>query len=418
MNNDVNTDVKVKRKLNIIPKIVCLVLAVIIWYYVMQVDNPDYKQTFTGIKVNLVNTDELTNRGLSIFTGTSYNADITVSGKKSVINNYTSDDITVNADVFKNYKSAGMQVVELDVTLPNGLTLVDQDNSISVFVDEKMSAKIPVTVDQRTGATTSADYETGTLIPEFAEVTVKGPKTIVENIDHATVRADFSSFGLLESTVTTEGTVSLFNADGDELSSAYITLDYPTMKVTYPISLTKQVKLGVTFKYGYFNDSNVSVEIDPAEVTVKGDATAVKNLDVINIAVIDEKQIEKDKTLTFEITPPDDEYTFADEDFSTASVTITNVGTSTKIFRTTALDVIGGDKSCKISEEYLDVTLRGTPEQLASVSADDIKVTVDLTDYNGSVTGETLYDATVTLPAKYEGVYEIGSYKLTVSVDK
>ena len=58
--NNVNSDGvraegKAKRKLNLLPKIVCLFFAVVIWYYVMQVDNPEYKQTISGIKVNLIN---------------------------------------------------------------------------------------------------------------------------------------------------------------------------------------------------------------------------------------------------------------------------------------------------------------------------------------------------------------------------
>lgn len=404
-----------KRKLNIIPKIVCLFFAVVIWYYVMQVDNPDYKQTFTGVTVSLVNTDELTSRGLSIFTGTSYSADITVSGKKSVINNYTSDDITVKADILKNYTTAGMQVVDLDVTLPSGLTLVSQDNTISVFVDEKTSLKLPVTVDQKTGATTSADYEPGVLTTEYSEVTVKGPKTIIDNIDHAVVKADFSDFGVLESTITTDGTVIIYNKNGDIVSSAYLSVDYPTMKVTYPIYLTKSVPLGVTYKYGLYNDNNCKATIEPETVEVKGEASVVKKLDTIYVGTIDEKQIEKDKTLTFDI-PTSDDYAVIG-DVTTAAVSITNVGTQTKIFRVENLVCNGGSKNCEILNEYVDVTVRGSAVQLAGISADDITLTCDLTDYDGSLSGEYEFDAKVKINTS-SSVWEIGTYKLKISVNQ
>lgn len=409
---DAVPDTKVRRKLNIIPKIICLLFAVLIWYYVMQVDNPDYQQTFNGIKVNLVNSDELTNRGLSIFTGTNYSADLTVSGKKSVISKYTSEDIVVQADILKSYTSPGMQVVDLDVTLPSGLSLVNQDNTISVFVDEKTSVKIPITVDQRTGATTSGDYEPGTLAPEFSEITVKGPKTIVDNVDHATVKADFSEFGVLESTTTTDGTVVLFNKDGDELSSAYLSIDYTTMKVTFPIYLTRELPLTVSYKNGLYNDSNVSVSITPETAQVKGDASYIKKLDNIEVAVIDEKQIEKDKTLTFELVPTDD-YTFAD-DIATVDVKITNVGTITRIYRVTNFSVNKGGKDFKITNEYVDVTLRGPAAKLEAISADDITVRCDLSDFNELSNGE--YDATIAISGNPSDVWEIGTYKLTVSV--
>ena len=419
MNNTANdpgarAEGKAKRKLNILPKIICLFFAVVIWYYVMQVDNPDYQQTISGVKVNLVNTDELTNKGLSIFNGTSYTADITVSGKKSIINSYTSEDISVKADVLKSFNTPGMQVVELDVTLPAGLTLVSQDNTISVFVDEKTTVKIPVTVDQRTGATTSAEYETGTLYAEFSEVTVKGPKTIVDNIDHATVKADFSEFGVLESTITTVGNVSLYNKSGEELSSAYLTLDYPTMKVTYPIYLTKEVPLSVDLKYGLYKEDNANIVINPASVLIRGDAAAIKSINGITCGVIDEKQVERDKTLTFGLVP-EDGYSFV-EDVTAAQVTITNVGTSTRIYRVTNLSVIGGDKNCSVADEYVDVTLRGPAAQLAAITAGDISVSCDISDYDTKINGEMAFDATVSIAGNRSGVWEIGYYKLTVSV--
>ena len=406
---------KIKRKLNIVPKIVCLFFAVLIWYYVMQVDNPDYKQTFTGVKVSLVNTDELTNKGLSIFTGTNYTAEITVSGKKSVINNYSSDDIVIKADVMKNYKSPGMQTVDLDVTLPSGLTLVSQDNSISVFVDEKTSLKLPVTVDQRTNATTSEDYDSGTLTPEFSEITVKGPKTIVANIDHATVKADFSGFGVLESTITTVGTVSLYSKSGEEVTSPYISTDYSTMRVTYPIYLTKKVPFTVSFKYGYYNDNNVNVVITPAEVAVKGEAAFVKKLESIEIGVIDEKTIDKDKTLTYNL-PEFEEFSYID-DISDASVKITNVGTITKTYRVTDLRVNSDGKKCEILNDYVDVTLRGTAVQLAGITSENVSLSVDLSNYDDSLSGEFDFDAVVAINGSSKNIWEIGTYKLTVSVE-
>ncbi|MBR6917538.1 MAG: hypothetical protein IKN38_05080 [Clostridia bacterium] len=416
-NAELFNDIKPKRKLNIIPKIVCLLFAVIIWYYVMQVDNPDYKQDFSDIKVNLVNTDELTNKGLSIFTGTSYSADITVSGKKSVINKYTSDDITIRADVLKNYTSPGTQIVDLDISLPSGLTLVSQDNTISVFVDEKTTVKIPVSVDQRVGATTLADYEAGTLTSEYAEVTVKGPKTIVDTIDKAIVKADFSEFGVLETTIKTSGNVYLYNKDGDEITSAYISLDYPVMDVTYPIYYTKDVALTVSYKYGFYNDENVSVEIVPATVSVTGDASYVKKLDSIEIAVIDEKQINKDMSLTYDLKSTN-EYTFTDDSITSATVNITNVGTVTKIFRVTNLEVIGGDNKCEIADAYVDVTLRGTAARLSKLTSDDITLTCDISGYDDSISGEMNFDADVVIEGSPEGVWEIGSYEITVSVNE
>ncbi len=402
---------KTKRKLNIVPKIICLLFAVMIWYYVMQVENPDYQQTFTGVKVTLVNTDELTNRGLSIFNGTNYIADLTVSGKKSVINSYTSDDITIRADVMKNYTSPGMQTVDLEVSLPSGLTLVDQDNTISVFVDEKTSRKFTLEVDTVTknSATISDDYQAGTIVIDPSEITVKGPKTIMDNVDRAVIKADFSQFGKLESTISTEGTVFLYDANGNEVSNVYIENPYPTVKLTYPILFEKEVELNVTYKNGYYNDTNVSAVVSPSSVKVLGNASDIRNLTSVDLPAIDEKTIDKDVAVVTVPLEGSELYSIVDN-ITSAEVTLTNIGTTTSTYRVTNLKITGDGGKFSPVNEYVDVVLRGPYAALAAIDADDITLQCDLGNYSDPPEGE--YNAAVIISGSPAGVWEIGAYKL------
>ena len=90
-----------KRKYNIIPKIMCLAAAFVLWLYVMQIDSVDTESTFTGARVYLAeNTSEIESRnGLFVYSGDGTLVNVTVTGRKSVINSYTSDDIRVEADL-------------------------------------------------------------------------------------------------------------------------------------------------------------------------------------------------------------------------------------------------------------------------------------------------------------------------------
>ena len=89
-----------KRKYNIIPKIMCLAAAFVLWLYVMQIDSVDTESTFTGVRVYLENTSEIESRnGLFVYSGDGTLVNVTVTGRKSVINSYTSDDIRVEADL-------------------------------------------------------------------------------------------------------------------------------------------------------------------------------------------------------------------------------------------------------------------------------------------------------------------------------
>ena len=76
-----------KRKYNIIPKIMCLAAAFVLWLYVMQIDSVDTESTFTGVRVYLENTSEIESRnGLFVYSGDGTLVNVTVTGRKSVIN--------------------------------------------------------------------------------------------------------------------------------------------------------------------------------------------------------------------------------------------------------------------------------------------------------------------------------------------
>ena len=127
-----------KRKYNIIPKIMCLAAAFVLWLYVMQIDSVDTESTFTGVRVYLENTSEIESRnGLFVYSGDGTLVNVTVTGRKSVINSYTSDDIRVEADL-SGVTAAGIYDIKLSARLPNGLTLSGMSaDTIPVYVDER-----------------------------------------------------------------------------------------------------------------------------------------------------------------------------------------------------------------------------------------------------------------------------------------
>ena len=40
-------------------KVLCLLAAVVIWLYVMNVENPDYEQTIESVPVKIINSEEI-----------------------------------------------------------------------------------------------------------------------------------------------------------------------------------------------------------------------------------------------------------------------------------------------------------------------------------------------------------------------
>ena len=81
-------------------KLISVVFAVVIWFLVVMISNPKDSVTFSGIQVNLINT-ELLEAGDKIYD-IKDNTDkvrVTVEAPRNVINQLRSSDIVAEADV-------------------------------------------------------------------------------------------------------------------------------------------------------------------------------------------------------------------------------------------------------------------------------------------------------------------------------
>jgi len=161
-------------------KAVCLLLACVIWLYVMLVDSPDHEETFHSVDIELINTSILEDEhSLSVYSGYGNVVDVTVVGKKSDISRMSAEDIRITADV-SQIGEAGTHTLTLSADLPAGLSLgALSQNSVQVYCDEK-SSKV-VNVRARLVSFVS-EYSIGSLEPEYDTVVVSGPKETLDQI--------------------------------------------------------------------------------------------------------------------------------------------------------------------------------------------------------------------------------------------
>ena len=69
-----------------------------------------------------------------------------------------------------------------------------------------------------------------------------------------------------------------------------------------------------------------------------------------------------------------------------ATVTVEIVGLETRTFKVTSISTINSAEGAEVEilTESIDVVLRGAPEDLAAVKAEDISAVADLSDYKDS----------------------------------
>lgn len=403
------------RRYHIVPKLVCVFLAFIFWIYVMEIDSPDNEEVFEDISVTVVGTTELENdKNLSVFSGYDTLIDVTVKGQKSVISKYKSEDIVVTADVSGIDKS-GMYTLDLFYDLPSGLTFVDSNiDKVTMFIDRRISANISIEPVLKAYKISTADYGLGTVTCDTQIITVTGAESVINEIEKGVVEVNMRDQHLTES-VTTDGVIVLKNQNGETVDSRYIKLSKTHVSVNIPVYGFKNVPLKVSTKYGFLNKDNSTITVEPEKIRIKGEPSALSNIEYIEVTSIDEKKIAGDTELSAHITLPENVYLAEGQsDNATVNIKFNNFIKKTFVIEK-FLITNSGNLNVNVVDPSIQVTVIGERGAVNRLTEDDITVTVDFTNYKDN-TGIVNTPAVITVNSESGTVYELGYYDVQVEI--
>ena len=286
---------------DLIPRLLCVVIAVIIWLYVMSNESPDYERTFSGVTVSIENAALLSSEyDLSVISGYGERADITVTGKKSDLISYSLEDIVPSVDV-GSITTPGKHQLSISVTTPDGCTVGSvSPTSIEVYIDQIATKTLPVVVNI-SQVQHEQSITLGVPTPDVTAVTVSGPASVIEAASRAVVDL---ALGELTTGVTARGTLHVVTEDGATVDNPYLTLSQTSVGVTVPVYIEREIPITVGTKYGYFNEDNTRITVSPKSLTVRADPALLEGVDAFEIATIDENGIVTCKgvgTVTFVI---------------------------------------------------------------------------------------------------------------------
>ena len=301
-------------KKDLLVKVCCVFFAVVLWYIVvLTTGNTEYEKTYYSVPVSISNANLLSeNGGLSILSGYDYNINITVRGNRSKLSTYTSEDIIASADV-SSIEEAGEHNVPVEINCPpsSGFSVVSQSlDTIKISVDKLVSVDFDVDVNIQNARYDVDKYALGTPVVSPQKITVKGPEKLLESISGAFVNLDL---GNINSNIGFNSRIVLLDNNSEQISSPYISLSKDYAEGTVPLLpieeatkiIEKVVPLVASFKHGYYNASNTSVIISPANVTIRGYESTLSKIESIDVFSIDETKFTSSTIIGCDIVPPE-----------------------------------------------------------------------------------------------------------------
>ena len=409
--------VKTSKYQNVVAKVLCILAAMILWFYVASTNTAIEEKKFTGVPVTVLNTDVIESElGMTVISGYDYTVDLTLQGAKAELDRISIDEITAYVDV-GNISTSGEQALEIHTSIPSGITVVNQSASlIRVYIDKSISIRVPVKVTQ--SSFVFEPFSIGTPEPSVDSVIVTGPAAELEKVDHALVALDLLDLGRIEKSVTATGKPILMDSNGEEITNSFVKLQTTELTVRVPVYTQKEVKLVPMYKHGYYDNANVTATVTPASITVKGDPDELADIDEVGL-YIDETEIDDNGADRCYIDIPITNLGNVENISTYTSARVDFVHSNTETFKFTVKNIsVKNPNNLKyvLESSSVEIELRGSSvaRSLLNETSNNIKAEIDISDIPAG-------SSYITVPLNIEVVgisnlYPINAYEIGVSV--
>lgn len=397
--------------------ILSLIISIGIWTYITGVENDEYTRNFRGVRLEFVGEDTIrASKNLVITDASTNSVNVEISGPRRVIASLDASELVAQVDVSKISRSA-YTTLPYTIVFPSAIdktnltVKIKNPETVSFVTSEQVSKTLQVRGSFNGNLAEGFTAAAPVFEPSF--ITVSGPEAYLKDVDYAWVT--FSGENV-SSSLTAESGLVLKDKDGEDCSATGITFSEETIVCTLPVLMVKEVPVTVELIYGAGADeTNTVVEIDPQTITLAGDATLLSGKNKVSLGSINLADVNSPYSSTFSIIVDDGITVRSGE--TEATVTVEMVGLVTKSFVITDLSYINVTEgyTAEVLTNSLTVTLRGTPEALEEINAENIRAVVDLKDYDES---EGQYSVEAVIYPGPANVGAVGDYSLTVEIKK
>jgi len=263
-------------------KIVSLGLAFLIWFIVVQANNPTDSKSFTNVKVNLVNT-EIFEENSQVYKvlDRSDTVNVVVRAPKSVLSTLKVSDIIAEADVSNMDKDKGEIKITYSVYGNNSVESVKGDKE---FVQIELEAKERkyIRLETHCTGTPSEGYMVGNMKTDQNLIEISGPKSAIDRVVSAAVTIDVTNATTL---LSANVEIVLYDKFGYEITDTSITKQIDYAHVEVEILEVKTVTIGGS-KIGSPADGYLFtgvVRFSPSSIKIAGNPADLVGITRINV---------------------------------------------------------------------------------------------------------------------------------------
>lgn len=371
-------------------KIISVIVAVILWAYVIEATNPMKTHTYTDVPVQLLNEESLTARGLALSGEANYTVDVKVQAKRAELSKISAGDIIANADLF-GY-SMGKNYIPVTVTAPDGVTIMEvKPIKINVVIEERVEVAKPIKVSFV--GQFPEGIEAGQVKTQPEQILVSGAKSEVSAV--AYVRAEVNISKLTEDTSTVQAKAVAVNIAGDVVQNVRLSSSF--IDVSARLSEVKEVPLTVDITGQVAPIYEVTGMNIPGSVKIKGTKEALAGIGSLTAAAIDISTVSSTSKIPLTIPLPEGVEFAAGYENLTVDLSIKPIATKQFTYAADEIKMEGvdGTSAITITTPQITVTASGSEAVIAELVKGDLHPYITLD-------AESLISATARVQVRYD----------------
>ena len=371
-------------------KILSLILAIVAWFVLSITQYPTISKTITKVPVTFsMDGTTAEQKGLSPINYKEIQVDVEIKGMNYEIGNYTANDLvaTINPD---KVTTEGTYQLDIDVKSSHSAdkcTIVSvSPSTVTVNFDRiaektiKLDSEAPY-VRAKEGLTLR---DTGNAVTP-SEITVKGPKNLIDNIDKAVAKISKSVEIAKDSTFQTDEVV-FYDADDNEIDSSKLEiLGSDKFDVNFTVYKKKIAKLKVNISGcpDNFDVNSLPLVMSEKEISVISPNLKDKDEEILEVGTIDLSSIDLTNREVFDVKLGDGEVNLNGTDKVT--VTFDSRGYTSKKFTIPQKNIIMSNTPIGLSaqletDKLTNVVVYGPEDIVSKLKSSDLYAKIDLSD--------------------------------------
>lgn len=379
------TKLKMSLTNNIGLKFLAVLIALVLWLAIVNVNDPEKTITVSNIPISVTNESAITSRDMVYNVKSEQYLNITVSGKRSIVSNLSAEDFRATASLkeLSKVNSIPVDVTTKNASLGRKITIVKQSaQTILVDVENLEEKDFTDLVVEYTGKVADG-YVAGLSSMSTDEVTVKAPTSIIDKIKKVAVRCSLDG---TNTNISKKCPVILYDKNDKEIKSDEIELSDKKIRVNVNVLRAKQVPISTINKDelgkpadGYVVDD---VILSSDSITVYGSEESLDSIESLDIQDdIDVSDAKGDVTQNIDVTGKLPKgLSVSGESTITVKVVIKKLITRTFEYDASevSLNDLSSDLDVQLVTKKVKVTLQGEEEVISQLTKDDMAISADL----------------------------------------